>query len=150
MGSPTKDSGATSSVPDDADQPPSQVDPTGAPAASPDEGAGAPVPDDTAPATFPSTPEEPTGPALPPGSDGGGTRALAWLLGASPFTDLHRHAGGEHPFREQLCFAVDFLLRLFVAALLLGIITAVAWKTLAPLQPLWLDQPDPSVTTGQE
>ncbi len=103
-----------------------------------------PQPDAKVPAAFPTSPDEPAGPALPTGVDAGSTRALSWLLTASPFLDLHQKAGGDHPKRGALCFLFDFLLRLLVVVLLLAIVTTVAWKTLAPLPPLWQVAPQVS------
>ncbi len=101
-------------------------------------GAPVPTPDPDSPATLPVTPNEPGAPPSLSGvADGGSSNALARLLEKSPFTDLHERAGGSHPFRGAVCFACDFLMRLCVVALLVAIIGAVAWKTLAPLPAFW-------------
>lgn len=99
---------------------------------APDE----PAPDESHPAAFPPSPDEPA--PVPVAADAGTTRALTELLRRHPFLDLHRAAGdvANHRFRGWICFTFDFLLTLIVVALLLAILAAIAWKTLAPL-PDW-------------
>ncbi len=112
------------------------------------ESSDAPAADEPAPtesgppAGFPIDPEDET-PAAPPSVDAGTTRALARLLKASPFLDLHERAGNptDHRFRGWLCFCLDLLLRLMVVGLLVLVISAIAWKTLAPLPDLFTDGP---------
>lgn len=106
-----------------------QSSPEGEPpdeAAPVESGAGYPVTDDDALAVTPQT-------------DAGTTRALAKLLRASPFLDLHERAGNptDHRFRGTVCFLLDLATRLVVVVLLLGVLAAIAWKTLAPLPDLW-------------
>lgn len=89
------------------------------------------APETPPPASYPVDDDDDDGFVLP--GDGGSTRVLNRLLRASPFLDLHDRAGGDHPFRENICFAVDALIRLVVWLVLIGIVVAVAWKALAPL-----------------
>jgi hypothetical protein len=96
-----------------------------------------PSPDEKQPAAYPPDPGEAKAPELPTGVDSGSTRALSSLLKASPFLDLHEKAGGKHPLRGGICFISDYLVRLTVLVLILGIIGCVAWKTLAPLPAFW-------------
>lgn len=100
----------------------------------PGDGSDEPAPDAAHPAAYPPEPAD-RAPVVPASADAGTTRALAALLKLSPFLDLHSHAGNveKHRLRGQVCFVLDLLVRLVVVALLLGVITAVAWKTLAPL-----------------
>ena len=101
----------------------------------PEPDAGDP-PDETKPAAYPPSSDDET-PAVPPSADAGTTRALAALLKLTPFLDLHRAANNEgHRFRGWLCFTLDLLLRLLVVGLLVCMIGAIAWKTLAPLPDL--------------
>lgn len=108
-----------------------------------DDGGGAasalpdPTPDEANPATYPPGPDDGLTPALPLESDAGATRALAALLGMTPFLDLHDRAGGDSVARRRICFAVDFLLRLVVVTLLVAVIALVVWKLLAPFPSLW-------------
>ena len=99
-------------------------------APDPDE----PKPDEAHPASYPPTQED----EFPAATDGGGTRVLSRLLTRSPFLDLHKRAGNEsaHPKREMLCFSLDLVVRIVAVVLILGIVIAVAWKTLAPLPDL--------------
>ena len=71
----------------------------------------------------------------PHGAAGGTTTMLFRFLQRTPFLDLHERAGDPeaHPWRRRLCFAADFCLHAIAATLLLGIIAALAYKTLAPL-----------------
>ncbi|HEX7167545.1 MAG TPA: hypothetical protein VF230_11250 [Acidimicrobiales bacterium] len=96
-----------------------------------------PQPDPGEPASYPADDTA----ALPPGADSGATRALAGLLKLSPFLDLHDRAGTseDHRFRAWVCFVLDGIVRFVVVALLLGVIVALAWKTLAPLPDFWQD-----------
>ena len=95
-----------------------------------------PEPDESSPASYPPDPNDT--PALPVDTDAGATRALSALLKLSPFLDLHQKAGmtADHPVRERVCFFFDFLIRLVVVVILLAVIVAIAWKTLAPLPDL--------------
>lgn len=90
-----------------------------------------PEPDPSHAAAFPATDDASFGPV----GDAGTTGALAHLLRRTPFLDLHERAGSpaDHRFRGWLCFSLDFVVRLLIVVLILGIIAAVAWKTLAPL-----------------
>ncbi len=103
----------------------------------PDGPSDEPTPDEAVPGRYPVAPDDE--PAVPQGADAGTTRALARLLKASPFLDLHERAGNpiDHRLRGGLCFALDFIVRLVAVALLLGVLMAIAWKTLAPLPDLW-------------
>ena len=102
-----------------------------------DPSLSTPTPDENHPAAYPPDPADDKPPELPPSVDSGGTRALYSLLRATPFLDLHKKAGGKHPVRGWVCFASDFLVRLIVLILMIGIIGAVVWKTLAPLPEFW-------------
>jgi len=97
--------------------------------------AGTPDPDDDVPAVYPASDGDQTSPDVPATSDAGTTRALSALLRLSPFLDLHRKAGDEdrHRKRGTMCFFLDLAVRVVTILLLLAILTAVAWKTLAPL-----------------
>lgn len=91
-------------------------------------------PDPTTPANYPPTDEDAFSGAIT--GDGGTTRFLTRLVRMTPFLDLHDRARkGKKGSRARgvLCFALDCLIRLIVVGLLLAIIGAVAWKTLAPL-----------------
>jgi hypothetical protein len=119
-------------VPDDDDPPrPDAEPPTDGPP-DPDTPPPAPAPDAKTPGAYPAT-----DPALGPEADAGTTRALSAFLTITPFLDLHERAGGNHPWRQHLCFACDFVIRLAVVVLLLGILTVVAVKTLAPIPAVW-------------
>jgi hypothetical protein len=63
---------------------------------------------------------------------GGSARALARLLTATPFLDLCDRAKGG-TYLKAICITLDMVVRAVVLSLLLGILGAVAWKTLAPL-----------------
>jgi hypothetical protein len=96
--------------------------------------SGAPTPDANNPSGYPPTDDEKGPPGLDSSADAGASRALSWLMSQSPFTDLHRSAGDpeKHRLRGRICFSSDYVFRLVVIALLLGIITAVVVKMLAP------------------
>lgn len=96
-----------------------------------------PPPDPDEPANYPPNPEDDL--FRGSGVDGGTTRILTRLLRASPCLDLDDRAGGQHALRRRICFALDLIFRLVVWAVLLAVIAAVAWKTLAPLPDLWAD-----------
>lgn len=110
-----------------------------------DKSSETPEPNAANPSTYPLGDDDDTSrgvrPPMPQHSDGGTSRLLAWLLGLSPFIDLHHKAlaktGGKHPWREGICVTLDCAFRVMVLALLLAIIGAVAWKTLAPLPSFW-------------
>lgn len=109
--------------PENTDQPNAPMPPEGAP-----------------PASLPVDPNEPL--AIDPAVDAGATRTLFRLLSARPFSDLYQKVGaGNLKFRGWVCFVFDFLFRLAVILLLIGIIFAVAWKTFAPLPPFWDERP---------
>jgi hypothetical protein len=86
-------------------------------------------PDEKNPAAFAD--EDP----IPPSADGGTTRTLLSLLSRHPFWSLYvtTHGIQKLPVRAWACFVLDVLFRLAVVTILLGVIAAVAWKTLAPL-----------------
>lgn len=86
-------------------------------------------------AGFPASDGDQTTPELATTSDAGATRALAILLRLTPCLDLHKRAGDvdRHPKRGMLCFALDLFIRCLAVLLLIAIVAAVAWKTLAPL-----------------
>jgi hypothetical protein len=92
--------------------------------------------DESQPAAYPPDDED-DGP-LGVAADGGTTQALTRLLKLSPCLDLHRRAGEtqDHALRGHLCFALDLAIRILAYLLLLAILGAVAWKTLAPLPDL--------------
>jgi hypothetical protein len=111
------------------------------------------------------TAEEPTAPDLddenkgafpagkeddaPPDGAGGATGQLWKLLTQHPFLDLYdRHAKSVLTTRGKWCFAAEFVLRLVVLLILLAIIVAVAWKTLAPLPHLWSSGSTTTSSTG--
>src|SRR5687768_12913631 len=98
-------------------------------------------------AGFPLDEDDPgRSPYLPPSADSGATRALASLMGLTPFLDLHKHFAKRttaNTDRSRLvCFTLDLLLRLTVVLLILFILAAFAWKTLAPLPEPWWDDDD--------
>jgi hypothetical protein len=101
-----------------------------------------------------ATPVDAT-PTDPPPSvaDGGASGALAILQRRTPFLDLFCSVAVRvspdgppavriatmrraHPWLFGLCWMSDFLIRAVVTLLLIGVLAAVAWKTLAPL-PEW-------------
>lgn len=95
----------------------------------------APEPDESSPAAFPTTSDDT--PSFPPTADAGATRALAAFLKLYPFLDLHDRAGAnaDHRVRGWVCFSLDLCLRLVVVVLIVAVILAIAWKTLAPFPP---------------
>lgn len=103
-------------------------------ASGPVENESEPAPNPDVPASYPTDDDDEF--ELPAGADGGTTRLLARLLRVSPFLALDERAGGHHPRRRMICFTFDFLLRGLIYLILLAIIVAVAWKTLAPLPEL--------------
>jgi hypothetical protein len=93
-----------------------------------------PEPDPANAAGFPATDDADFGTT----GDAGATGALAKLLRRTPFLDLHERAGSptDHRLRGWLCFCLDLGVRIVVVLLILSIIGALAWKTLAPLPQL--------------
>jgi hypothetical protein len=89
----------------------------------------APQPDENEPASFPSTDEIPTS------TDGGTTGTLLNILSRHPFLGIYEKTAdrGDLGTRGRVCFALEVILTIVVLALVLAIIAAVAWKTLAPL-----------------
>jgi hypothetical protein len=72
--------------------------------------------------------------AIPESADGGTAQTLIKLLSRHPFTSLYEKTAGQKlGLRGRICFLLDVIFVAIVVALLLGIIAAVAWKTLAPL-----------------
>lgn len=92
-----------------------------------------PSPDPETPAYFPID----DAPPWASSTDGGTTRALSQFLTISPCLDLYQRSGSSHRGLFGLCFALDLLIRLGATALIIAILGAVAWKTLAPLPDLW-------------
>lgn len=92
----------------------------------------APEPDPSEPATYSDDEEDSIG----GGADGGASQTLMALLSRHPFSSLYQATGGNKDdldFRGWICFFLDLIFVLVVVSLLLGIIAAVAWKTLSPL-----------------
>jgi hypothetical protein len=100
------------------------------------DGAGsqqeAPVPDEEEPAGFPAGDEI-------SGEAGGAANTLMRLLSRHPFMALYEIAASKvrrdnaRGFLLFVCVCGDLLFTLVVVALLLAIIGAVVYKTLAPL-----------------
>jgi hypothetical protein len=92
-----------------------------------------PSPDPATPANFPLDEDPPWANS----TDGGTTRALSQFLTISPCLDLYQRSGSNHRWLFALCFALDLVIRLGATILIITILGAVAWKTLAPLPDLW-------------
>ncbi|HEU5151577.1 MAG TPA: hypothetical protein VFU19_13825 [Iamia sp.] len=115
-----------------AGEPPKAPDGQRAEGDGPEDDESGPGPDPSAPASFPLD-DSPSWAA----TDGGTTRALSQFLTISPCLDLYQRSGSSHRVLFGVCFALDLVIRLGATVLILAILAAVAWKTLAPLPVLW-------------
>lgn len=98
-----------------------------------------PQPDEDKPSAFADDPGDAMGAMA-----GGSARALSRLLKTHPFMDVYDRVARDTKDRNTkalralkvACATLDILFRLTAHLLLLAIIAAVAWKTLAPFPSL--------------
>jgi hypothetical protein len=105
-------------------------------AESPGADEAAPDLDEAEPARYSDDEED----SIKTGADGGASQTLMALLSRHPFSSLYQATGGNKDHldvRGWVCFILDLMFVLVVVSLLLGIIAAVAWKTLAPVPTFW-------------